>query len=252
MLTVENIDTYYGQSHVLQGISLELRDGEAVALLGRNGAGKTTTMRSIMGLTPPKRGIIRLDGAIISGRAPYAIARMGIAYVSSGRRIFSDLTVRQNLLLAESAGRKVANGWTLSRVFEMFPKLEQLAQRSAGFLSGGEQQMLKLGRALFANPKVLLLDEPTEGLAPVVVKDLGAWISRLKAEHLSILLSEQNAPFALRLSDRGYILEKGVIRHAARASELAESHEIQAYLGIASKFSAGSSLNPRSTGFNES
>lgn len=235
MLTVEKIETYYGQSHILQGVSLELAAGEAVALLGRNGAGKTTTMRSIMGLTPPRRGTIRLDGTVISGRPPYAIARLGVAYVPSGRRIFSGLSVRQNLLLAESEGRKVEDGWTLGRVYEMFPKLHELEQRAAGFLSGGEQQMLKLGRALLGNPRLLLLDEPTEGLAPVVVKELGAWIARLKAAHLSILLSEQNAPFALKLSDRGYILEKGVIRYSAPAAEVAASHEIRTYLGIASK-----------------
>ncbi len=235
MLTVESIQTYYGQSHILQGVSLEVGTGEAVALLGRNGAGKTTTMRSIMGLSPPRGGSIRLDGTPINGKSTYAIARLGVGYVPSGRRIFSGLTVRQNLELAAREGRKVPNGWTVDRVFEMFPKLLELAGRGAGFLSGGEQQMLKLGRALLGNPKLLLLDEPTEGLAPVVVKELGQWIERLKSERLSILLSEQNAPFALRLSDRGYILEKGVIRHSAPAAELAESHEIRAYLGIASK-----------------
>ena len=234
-LTVEAIETYYGQSHILQGVSLEVGTGEAVALLGRNGAGKTTTMRSIMGLTPPRRGTIRLDGTVISGRSTHAIARLGVAYVPSGRRIFSGLSVRQNLLLAQADGRKIAAGWTLGRVFEMFPKLRELESRGAGFLSGGEQQMLKLARALLGNPTLLLLDEPTEGLAPVVVKDLGGWIGRLKSERLSILLSEQNAPFALRLADRGYILEKGRIRHTAPATELAGSHEIRAYLGIASK-----------------
>ncbi|HEX7390436.1 MAG TPA: ABC transporter ATP-binding protein [Acidiphilium sp.] len=236
MLAVESIETYYGQSHILQGVSLEVETGEAVALLGRNGAGKTTTMRSIMGLTPPRRGTIRLDGAVISGRPAFAIARLGVAYVPSGRRIFSGLSVRQNLLLAEGSARnKPQGGWTLDRVFDMFPKLRELETRAAGFLSGGEQQMLKLARALLGNPKLLLLDEPTEGLAPVVVKELGIWIERLKAERLTILLSEQNAPFALRLADRGYILEKGRIRHSAAAAGMAESPEIRAYLGIASK-----------------
>lgn len=238
MLNVEAIQTYYGQSHILQGVSLEVGSGEAVALLGRNGAGKTTTMRSIMGLTAPRAGTIRLDGTVISNRATHAIARLGVGYVPSGRRIFSALSVRQNLELAAREGRKVPDGWTIDRVFSMFPKLNELAGRGAGFLSGGEQQMLKLGRALLGNPKLLLLDEPTEGLAPVVVKELGQWIERLKSERLSILLSEQNAAFALRLSDRGYILEKGVIRHSAAATELAESREIRAYLGIESKQAA--------------
>jgi len=238
MLTVEAIHTYYGQSHILQGLSLEVGAGEAVALLGRNGAGKTTTMRSIMGMTPPRGGTIRLDGTSITGRSTFSIARLGIGYVPSGRRIFSGLSVRQNLELAAREGRKVQGGWTIERVFETFPKLRELEGRGAGFLSGGEQQMLKLGRALLGNPKLLLLDEPTEGLAPVVVKELREWIERLKSQRLSILLSEQNAAFALRLSDRGYILEKGMIRHSAPAAELAESHEIRAYLGIASKQAA--------------
>ena len=239
MLSVEAIHTYYGQSHILQGVSLEVGAGEAVALLGRNGAGKTTTMRSIMGLTPPRSGAIRLDGAAITGRPTYAIARLGVGYVPSGRRIFSGLTVRQNLELAASEGRKAPDGWTIDRVFAMFPKLRERAELGGGFLSGGEQQMLKLGRTLLGNPKLLLLDEPTEGLAPVVVKELGQRIELLKSERLSILLSEQNAVFALRLSDRGYILEKGVIRHAAAAAELEESLEIRAYLGIAAKPAAG-------------
>lgn len=239
MLTIEDIHTYYGQSHILQGVSLEIGAGEAVALLGRNGAGKTTTMRSIMGLTPAKRGRILLDGQEITGKSTHAIARAGIGYVPSGRRIFSDLTVRQNLELAAHDGRTTPGNWTIGRVLEMFPKLNELAGRGAGFLSGGEQQMLKLGRALLRNPKLLLLDEPTEGLAPVVVKELGQWIGRLKSENLSILLSEQNAPFALGLSDRGYILEKGQIRFAAPARDLAESAEIRSYLGIASKPAAG-------------
>ncbi len=237
MLSVESINTYYGQSHILQSVSLEVREGEMVALLGRNGAGKTTTMRSIMALTPPRDGTITFDGATISGRPTYAIARMGVGYVPSGRRIFSGLSVRQNLELAAAGGRQLSGGWSIDRVFDMFPKLRELAGRSAGFLSGGEQQMLKLGRALLDNPKLLLLDEPTEGLAPVVVKELWQWLARLKAERLSILLSEQNAAFALRLSDRGYILEKGVIRHGASATDLAESHEIRSYLGI--EFQAG-------------
>ncbi|MGH6780384.1 MAG: ABC transporter ATP-binding protein, partial [Bradyrhizobium sp.] len=157
MLTVEAIQTYYGQSHILQGVSLEVETGEAVALLGRNGAGKTTTMRSIMGLTPPRDGTIRLDDAVISGRPAFAIARLGVSYVPSGRRIFSGLSVRQNLLLAEASARNKPGGrWTLDRVFDMFPKLRELEARSAGFLSGGEQQMLKLGRALLGNPKLLL------------------------------------------------------------------------------------------------
>jgi branched-chain amino acid transport system ATP-binding protein len=235
MLALDSIQTYYGQSHILQGVSLTVGEGEAVALLGRNGAGKTTTMRSIMGLTPPRAGSIILGGTVISGRATHAIARLGVGYVPSGRRVFSGLTVRQNLELSAYDGRHSKGAWTISRVLEMFPKLRELSGRGAGFLSGGEQQMLKLGRALLHNPRLLLLDEPTEGLAPVVVKELAKWIEQLKTERLSILLSEQNAPFALRLSDRGYILEKGAIRFSAASGELAESRQIRAYLGIAVK-----------------
>ncbi len=239
MLKIDEIHTYYGQSHILQGVSLEIAAGECVALLGRNGAGKTTTMRSIMGMTPPRRGRIALDGAEITGLSTHQIARAGIGYVPSGRRVFSELTVRQNLDLAAHDAKGTVGPWTVERVLEMFPKLVELSGRGAGFLSGGEQQMLKLGRALLRNPKLLLLDEPTEGLAPVVVKDLFRWIKRLMREDLSILLSEQNSSFALNISDRGYILEKGQIRFSAPSSELANSREIRTYLGIDSKTVAG-------------
>ena len=164
MLKIDEIHTYYGQSHILQGVSLEIAAGECVALLGRNGAGKTTTMRSIMGMTPPRRGRIALDGAEITGLSTHQIARAGIGYVPSGRRVFSELTVRQNLDLAAHDAKGTVGPWTVERVLEMFPKLVELSGRGAGFLSGGEQQMLKLGRALLRNPKLLLLDEPTTNL----------------------------------------------------------------------------------------
>ncbi|MGH3628772.1 MAG: ABC transporter ATP-binding protein [Sciscionella sp.] len=234
MLTLSEVHTYYGPSHVLQGVSLRVGAGEVVALLGRNGAGKTTTMRTITGLTPARRGSVLLADEEIARRPPHAIARKGIAYVPSGRRIFSALTVRQNLELAFRDSRRTGD-WTIARVHEVFPKLAELDGRPAGFLSGGEQQMLKLGRALLAHPRVLLLDEPTEGLAPAVVDQMREWIDIVKAERLSILICEQNALFALRLADRGYIIEKGRIRHTASAAELSDSAEIRTYLGVAER-----------------
>ena len=231
-LTLSGIDTYYGQSHVLQQIALEVGEGEVVALLGRNGAGKTTTMRTITGLTPPRRGSVRLDDRELARQPPHRVARAGVAYVPSGRRIFGSLTVRQNLELARRDAQVQHPTWTIERLHETFPKLRQLDGRRAGLISGGEQQMLKLGRALLAHPKLLLLDEPTEGLAPVVVGQMHEWISMIRTERMSILLSEQNSLFALRLADRGYILEKGRIRHEAPAGELSQSHEVRTYLGV--------------------
>lgn len=233
ILALREIHSYYGRSHILQGVSLQIETGETVALLGRNGAGKTTTLRSIMGLTPPRRGRVEFDGSDITRLATHRIARAGLAFVPSGRRIFSHLTVRQNLLLARSHSRAIAvGGWTIERVYETFPKLAELQQRRAGFLSGGEQQMLKLGRALVSNPRLLLLDELTEGLAPAVVADLGRWLTRLKDEGLSMLVCEQNALFALELAGRAYILDKGRIRHHGSAEELRGSTEVMQYLGV--------------------
>lgn len=214
-------------------MSLTVGEGEVLALLGRNGAGKTTTMRSITALTPARRGSIKLDGQEISRLAPHRVARAGVAYVPSGRRVFGSLTVRQNLELAGRDARVSDPTWTIERLHETFPKLAELDSRRAGFLSGGEQQMLKLGRALLAHPRLLLLDEPTEGLAPVVVREMRTWIELIKHDRqMSILVSEQNALFALHLADRGYILEKGRIQHEALAGELAQSQEVRTYLGV--------------------
>jgi branched-chain amino acid transport system ATP-binding protein len=241
-LVIDDLHTYYGHSHILQGVSLDVAAGEVVALLGRNGAGKTTTMRSIVGLTPPRAGGVALDGRTLAGRPAHVIARAGIAFVASGRRVFGSLSVAQNLALAQRDARVPAADrvWTIERLRELFPKLRELEGRRAGVLSGGEQQMVKLARALLLHPKLLLLDEPTEGLAPVVVREMRQWIQAIAGEgRMSVLLSEQNALFALQLADRGYILEKGRIQHEAPADQLAASSEVRMYLGVQERRSRG-------------
>ena len=232
MLKLDAVQTYYGNSHILQGVSLEVAAGETVTLLGRNGAGKTTTLRSIMGLTPARGGHITFEGRDMTRERTHKIARAGLAFVPSGRRIFSELTVRENLLLYLRAGTDGQSKWSIDRVYELFPKLAELDRRKAGFLSGGEQQMLKLGRSLVANPKMLLLDELTEGLAPTIVDHLGEWLKLLKHEGFSMLICEQNALFALDLADRGYIIEKGRVRHSGSAADLRGSDEVMQYLGL--------------------
>ena len=215
LLEVREIHTAYGLSRVLFGVSIEVLAGECVCLLGRNGVGKSTTIRSIMGLTPPQAGRVTFKGADITGWEPYRVARAGIGFVPEDRRIFADLTVWENLDVAQRGGR-----WTTERVFDLFPKLRELTGRNGGFLSGGEQQMLTIARTLMGNPELLLLDEPSEGLAPLVVDHLGEQIARLKAEGLTILLAEQNTEFSLALADRVYVLEKGSIRYTGPAAEL--------------------------------
>lgn len=233
ILDLQEIHSYYDRSHILQGVSLQIEAGETVALLGRNGAGKTTTLRSIMGLTPAREGTITFDGHNITRTPTHRISRAGLAFVPSGRRIFSHLTVKQNLLLSRINARTTDGpGWTIERIYQTFPKLAELQSRRAGFLSGGEQQMLKLGRALVANPRLVLLDELTEGLAPAIVGDLGEWLGRLKEEGLSMLVCEQNALFALELAGRAYILDKGRIQHHGTADELRGSEAVMKYLGV--------------------
>ena len=208
MLELEGVEAGYGLSRVLHGVSLRAEAGEVVSLLGRNGAGKSTTLKSIVGIVAVSGGRIRFDGREITGRPTHAISRLGVGYVPEERRIFSDLTVAENLLV----GRKGTGAWGAERVYDVFPKLRELAGRRAGSLSGGEQQMLTVARTLMGNPRVVLLDEPSEGLAPVIVRALGEQIAALKREGLTILLSEQNLKFAARLADRAYIIEKGIIR----------------------------------------
>jgi branched-chain amino acid transport system ATP-binding protein len=226
MLEIEGIHTYYGLSHVLFGVSLQVNSGEIVCLLGRNGAGKSTTMRSIMGLTPPKQGIIRFKGASIKGRKPYQLARQGMGYVPDNRRVFADLTVGDNLEISE---RKVdvSLPWNKEGIYDFFPALGRIDSRKAGFLSGGEQQMLTIARALMTNPDFLLLDEPTEGLAPLIVEDLEKRIGRLRERGLTVLLAEQNQKVALRLSDRGYVIDNGVIRYHGTIDDLKMNEEVR-------------------------
>ncbi len=210
LLEVQNIHTAYGSSRVLFGVSLDIKPGECVCLLGRNGVGKTTTMRSIMGLTPPTEGTVRFKGQDITGWAPHTLARSGIGYVPEDRRIFAELTVWENLDVAErSAKRK--GPWNLEAVYGLFPKLRELRDRMGGVLSGGEQQMLTIARTLMGNPELLLLDEPSEGLAPVIVENMLVQVQRLKKEGLTILLAEQGLEFSLALADRVYVLQKGKV-----------------------------------------
>jgi branched-chain amino acid transport system ATP-binding protein len=226
MLEVEGIHTFYGLSHILFGVSLRVEPGEIVCLLGRNGAGKTTTMKSIMGLTPPRQGSIQFKGEAITGQEPYLLARKGIGYVPDDRRIFADLTVGENL---EIAARKAEGdkGWNKERVYELFPALKSIESRKGGCLSGGEQKMLAIARALMGNPELLLLDEPTEGLAPMLVRALEEQIKRLREAGLTVLLAEQNVRSALRLGDRGYIIDNGQIRHQGSIEELRENEEVR-------------------------
>ena len=232
MLEVGKIHTYYGVSHVLFGVSLTVNQGEIVCLLGRNGAGKSTTMRSIMGLIPPRNGTIRFKGITCTGQKPYLLARMGMGFVPDDRRVFADLTVGENLEIVQRKNLK-AGIWNKDSVYDFFPPLKNIDTRRAGFLSGGEQQMLTIGRALMTNPDLLLLDEPTEGLAPLVVKLLEQQIRKLKETGLTVLLAEQNQSIALGLSDRGYVIDNGVIRFGGTIQELLENEPIrQKYLCI--------------------
>jgi branched-chain amino acid transport system ATP-binding protein len=230
-LDVRDIHTAYGLSRVLFGVSLEVAAGECVCLLGRNGVGKTTTMRSIIGLTPPQTGRIAWRGTDITGWEPYRVARAGIGFVPEDRRIFAELTVWENLDVARKGSRTLAPArtgqWTIERVFDLFPTLRELSQRQGGFLSGGEQQMLTIARTLMGNPELLLLDEPSEGLAPLVVDHLQEQIALLKREGLTILLAEQNVEFSLALADRVYVLEKGAIRFSGPAATLRDDESLR-------------------------
>ena len=230
MLKVENIHTYYADSYILQGIDLEVNAGEIVCLLGRNGAGKSTTLKSIMGYNHPRRGSIRFCGQEITTQAVFKNVRAGLGYVPEDRRIFADLTVQENFEIAFHAATEIT--WSIDDLFTTFPLLDKFRQRKGGELSGGEQQMVAIARALACQPKLLLLDEPCEGLAPVIVEQLGEIIVRLK-EHFPILLAEQNARFALDIADRGYVIDKGLIVYAGSCNELQQNEDIKKrYLSV--------------------
>jgi branched-chain amino acid transport system ATP-binding protein len=232
MLEVRDIHTYYGDSYILQGLSLSVPQGKIVAVLGRNGVGKTTLIRSIIGFTPPRGGSITLGGTELIGRTPERIARLGVGLVPQGRRIFGSLTVRENLLVGEREARD-ERGWSLTDVFEVFPRLAERLLFSGKSLSGGEQQMLACSRALVGNPRVMLMDEPTEGLSPLFVRELGKLIQELRRRGTTVLLIEQNLGFALRLADYVYVMNKGQIVHESTPSELANNEEIKGrFLGM--------------------
>lgn len=227
-LVVENIHTFYGTSHILFGVTLKVNRGECVCLLGRNGAGKTTTLKTIMGLAHAKQGTITYNGKNLTGLPPYEIARMGIGYVPDERLIFPDLTVGENLeIAAKEPMTSDTAPWTVERVYELFPILEPLDGRPGGYLSGGEQQMLTCGRTLMGNPSLMLLDEPVEGLAPVVVQEVTHQIKHLKKMGLTILLAEQNIQFATEISDRAYVIEGGRVRYEGTMAELERQPDIK-------------------------
>ena len=233
MLKVTGLNAFYGWAHILFDLSLEVERGEVVVLLGRNGAGKSTTLKSIIGLVRPAAGTVAFEGAPIAGMPPHRIARLGLGYVPEERRIFTDLTVAENLQVGRQPPREGAPEWTPEQLFKLFPNLAELQGRPASQISGGEQQMLTVARSLMGNPSLILLDEPSEGLAPVIVDQMAQTIRDLKAQGLSILLSEQNLRFANMVGDRTYIIEKGRIRYEGDIGELMRDETIrQKYLSV--------------------
>ena len=233
MLEVSRLNSWYGPAHILFDVELQVAEGEVIALLGRNGAGKSTAFKSIMSLLTSKQGEIKFRGEDISRLPPFDIARKGLGYVPEDRRIFTALTVEENLEVGRQAGRDQRAVWTPERIYEVFPNLGNMRKRPGGNMSGGEQQMLTIGRTLMGNPHLILLDEPSEGLAPKIVEQMADAIVTMKREGLSILLSEQNLHFARLISDRAYILEKGAIRYSGTIAELESREDIrQAYLAM--------------------
>jgi branched-chain amino acid transport system ATP-binding protein len=232
MLEISDIHTWYGDSYVLQGVDMEVKDGTVVALLGRNGMGKTTTIRSIIGLTPPRKGSIKFNGTELVGMAPEKIARTGIGLVPQGRMIFPSLSVTENLTMAARTGGK-KDPWTLEKVYETFPRLKERCKNKGNLLSGGEQQMLTIARALMTNPDLIMLDEPSEGLAPIVVQEVYRIIERLKAAGQSILLVEQDFGMAMSVADYAYIMTKGEIVYGSEPQELIGNEAVkEKHLGV--------------------
>ncbi|MDB5362029.1 MAG: transporter related protein [Rhodospirillales bacterium] len=233
MLSVEGLNSFYGPAHILFDVALEVGAGEVVALLGRNGAGKSTTFRSIAGLVPTRRGHVRFGEVDISRLAPYEIARLGLGYVPEDRRIFTELTVEENLSVGRQRPRAGAPTWDPERLYALFPNLAEMRRRPGGRMSGGEQQMLTIARTLMGNPSLVLLDEPSEGLAPKIVEQMAAAIIAMKAEGLSMVISEQNLHFARLISDRAYIIEKGRVRFSGTIAEIDANEAIRdAYLAV--------------------
>ena len=233
MLEVTGLHSHYGRAHILNDVSLEVAAGQVLALLGRNGAGKSTTLKSIIGLVRPSQGKITFAGHAIGGLAPHQIARLGLGYVPEERRVFPDLSVAENLEVGRQPARTDAPVWTFDRLFALFPNLAELRHRPAGRTSGGEQQMLTIARTLMGNPRAVLLDEPSEGLAPVIIEQVAATILELKRDGLTLLLSEQNLAFAHAVADRAVIIETGQIRYRGTMAELAADEEVRAsYLTV--------------------
>ncbi|MGE4081288.1 MAG: ABC transporter ATP-binding protein [Reyranella sp.] len=233
MLSVKDLHAYYGRAHILHGVTLEARAGEVVALLGRNGAGKSTTLKAIMGLVPAAAGEVSFCGMRIERLPPHRIARLGLGYVPEERRIFTDLSVMENLTVGRQAPRDGAPSWSEDKLFALFPNLARMRERPGGRMSGGEQQMLTIARTLMGNPSCVLLDEPSEGLAPIIVEQMANSIRTLKGEGLSVLLCEQNLHIALGVADRAYIIEKGQIRFGGSMAELAADAALrEQYLSV--------------------
>jgi branched-chain amino acid transport system ATP-binding protein len=233
MLKVSSINSYYGQAHILADVSLDVNAGEVVVLLGRNGAGKSTTLKSIIGLVRPKSGSVQFGEQRIERMLPFQIARLGLGYVPEDRRIFTDLTVLENLEVGRQATRGETPSWNFAKIGALFPNLREMPDRLGGRMSGGEQQMLSIARTLMGNPSCILLDEPSEGVAPVIVDQMAEAIRGLKAAGVAILLSEQNLHFAMEVADRAYIIEKGCIRFQGTMAELTANANIQAqYLAV--------------------
>ena len=233
MLTLTDLHSYYGRAHILQGVSFDLPAGEVMVLLGRNGVGKSTTMKSLIGIVRPARGRIDFAGTDIAGWDPHRIARAGLGYVPEERRIFTDLTVQQNLEVGRQPARDARPAWTEQRLFALFPNLGQMCNRAGGRMSGGEQQMLTIARTLMGNPRLLLLDEPSEGLAPVIVEQMAQAIVALKQQGVTVLLAEQNLHFAARVADRAAVLEKGRIVWTGTIAALqADAAARAAYLAV--------------------
>jgi branched-chain amino acid transport system ATP-binding protein len=233
LLELASVNTFYGRSHILFDVSLSVEKGEVVSLLGRNGAGKSTTLRSIIGLTPPRTGEVSFRGERISGLRPYQICRKGVGFVPEDRRCFPDLTVRENLEVAVRREKQTSSPWTVEKVYSLFPRLQEREKNLGSQLSGGEQQMLTIARTLMTNPDLLLLDEPSEGLAPLIVALLADMIIRIRKEGVTVLLAEQNLHFCAKVADRGYVIDKGSVKYEGKMSDLLGNEEIkEKYLAV--------------------